>query len=247
MEGIVKNKLKEIYILKKKTINQRLKYTSFIKQYKKTCINDINRLMKYKMTIVERKINSPLYGLNEKRTIIRFIKDIKISEKILSVLIDRKHFGSSYYELTKIYKGIGKVLSLKKEFIINIVQLYLCIYESRLLLVINHLNSKKKTKNIINIARVLNIIVIKEVKDIEELLKIKKKEGVIVGINSRDLNNFKIKKKNIINKITKRKNLIFESGINNKNELVKIRNIGFKNTLVGSGLSSKEFFTRSKN
>ncbi|MGX7458734.1 hypothetical protein [Candidatus Vidania fulgoroideorum] len=246
MERIIESKLKEIYILKKKTIKKRLKYISFIKENKNKGLRKIKRLMKYKMTIVERKLNSPLYGLLKNQTIRKFKKEIKINTSILSILIDRKHFGSGYYEIVKTNRYIKRSLRLKKEFIIDIVQLYLCIYEYEIVLVIQHLNSKEKTKNIINITKVLNIIVIEEVKNVKELIKARKdKRNSILGINSRNLKNFKIRKKKILELVNKT-NIIFESGIENKNEIIKIRNIGFKSTIVGSGLSKESFFIKNK-
>ncbi|QSW38012.1 hypothetical protein JSR06_00195 [Candidatus Vidania fulgoroideae] len=245
MEKLIESKLKEIYLLKRKIMEKRIRYISFIKQKKPGISNVLKTLMNYKMTLIERKINSPLNGLLEKRTVDNFIKDQKLKKDAISLLTDRKHFGSSYYEMVKKGNYVKNLPKLKKEFIISKLQLYLYPYGYDIILIIWGLNSKKKTKNIIKLAKFFNLVTIIEAKDIKEILSIRKEsKGNIIGVNSRNLKNFKIRKNKIL-ELKRKKNIVFESGILNKNELIKVRNIGFKGVLIGSGLSKDSFYLKN--
>ncbi|MFN3528195.1 MAG: indole-3-glycerol-phosphate synthase, partial [Candidatus Altarchaeaceae archaeon] len=141
----------------------------------------------------------------------------------LSILTD-KNFDGSLEDLKKIKelkeKGIIEIPVLRKDFIIDEIQIYESfIYGADAILLIANI-LKEKTKKFLKIARKLNIECIVEIHNEDDINFIY--DAKIVGINTRNLKNFEINKEilKISEKIPERNKRIIvgESGIKDLND-----------------------------
>ncbi|UOQ37995.1 Indole-3-glycerol phosphate synthase [Candidatus Vidania fulgoroideae] len=226
----------EIYknsVLKEKYIEKRIKKISFLKINKKEKI----KFKKKNLFIAEKKEFSPFIGVNKKFSIKRFMDVKKKRIFSFSKLTNSKFFSGKLYKKND--------LSLRKDFITDYNQVLLTsIYCYKYILLIRKIFSFKKLKNLCKVAKFLGIIPLIEINKNEEIKNIieKKIKNVLLGINSRNLKKFKTYKKNSVFNIKKKEKIIYESGIFNKNEMIKINNIGFKITLIGENLTKDDFY-----
>lgn len=78
-----------------------------------------------------------------------------------------------------------------------------------------------------------------EVHDEKELEKALKADARIIGINNRDLTTFKVDIETtfrVIREIPKGKVIVSESGINSREDVEKLRNVGVHAILVGEAI-----------
>ncbi len=171
----------------------------------------------------------------------------KCNISCISVLTDEKYFKGSLDDLVNIRSNIS-IPILRKDFIVDDYQ----IYESKLngancILIILSMLNMKEAQRFAMIAQDLGIDSIIEVHNVEELLIAKSiKSSKIIGINNRNLNNFKTDL-NISIKLSKyleenEKLVISESGFHGKKDIQKIiEATGINNFLIG------EFLMKSDN
>lgn len=229
-----KNKIYNIKYSKKRILKASI-YN--IKKTKKKIYNN-NKI------IIEKKKFSPILG-NNKKFNIKIFKKIFIKKNILI---------HSNLTNTKLFKGkifIKKNINyLRKDFITNYLQLLISIINGyNFVLLIKKILGEKKIKNMCKISNFLGIKPIIEIDNIKDLIKIIKLKikNIFIGINTRDLKNFNIKNNNFIFNIKNKKMIIYESGIKNKNMMLKINNLGFKITLIGKNITKKNFFYEKTN
>ena len=153
----------------------------------------------------------------------------------ISVLTDEKYFLGSNSDLIEVKNNV-KTPILRKEFIISEYQ----IFESRAIgadciLLISEILSESVLKNFISIAKMLDLNVIIEVHSEKDLKKFLNIEGVLIGINNRNLKNMKVDINHAI-KLTKKLNknrIICESGINSLLQFKGLIKENFKIFLIG--------------
>lgn len=174
--------------------------------------------------IAELKKASPSSGVISKDFDIN--KIIKIYNKYasaISILTD-EHFFSGSLENLKQTRIISKLPLLRKDFIIDEYQ----IYEARdagadAILLIASILAKKQINNFIKIAKKYGMDCLVEVHNIKELKKILKTDVEIIGINNRNLENFKIDLSitlDLAKYIPTDKVIISESGINDYGDII---------------------------
>ncbi|MGX7583054.1 hypothetical protein ACWNX6_00220 [Candidatus Vidania fulgoroideorum] len=227
--------------IRKEKILSKYKYN--IKNIKKISFYKLkNYLKEFKKTedvylIAEKKKFSPKIGFNKKFNKNLFFKNLS-RKKIFtnSILTNSKFFNGNIYTIEK--------ECLKKDFLINYNQLFLSLINNySYIIIIKKFLSFVKLKNFCKLSKFLGIIPIIEVekkKDLRKIIKHKIK-NIYLGFNSRNLNKFLFEKKENIFSIKKKKLIIYESGISNKNEMIKINNLGFKITLIGENLLKIDF------
>ncbi|UOQ27852.1 Indole-3-glycerol phosphate synthase [Candidatus Vidania fulgoroideae] len=233
LKKILLDEIYKNYVLEKKYIKKRIKKISFFKIMKRKKIE----FKKKSLLIAEKKEFSPFIGLNRKFNIKRF-KDIEKKRIFFfSKLTNSKFFSGN------LYKENG--LFLRKDFITDYCQvLFTLIYDYKYVLLIRKIFSFEKLKNLCKVTKFLGMVPLIELDKAIEIKKIieKKIKNILLGINSRNLKKFKIYKRNSILNIKKKEKIIYESGISNRNEMIKINNIGFKITLVGENLTKNNFY-----
>lgn len=200
------------------------------------------------MLIAEIKKKSPSRDVIRKN--MNFLELACMFEKkgsaAISVLTDHTFFGGSLDMIPKI-KQIVHIPILRKDFIIDPYQ----VYESRahgadiILLIARIL--KKKLPSFVQLALKLGLQPLIEVHTNKEIMyiknAIKNNQGIIIGINNRDLDSFTIDMQTslkLINKIPSSFIRIAESGIQNRRQLTTIKNAGFDGVLIGEGLAKNK-------
>lgn len=215
------NILEKIISEKKEEVNEL---------YKRKKLSDeiINFINKNKVPVIaEIKKKSPITKFSKSLDIMETAKIFQNYNACgLSILTD-KNFDGSIDDLKKIKelreRGIIKIPILRKDFIIDEIQIYESfIYGTDAILLITSI-LKENTKKFLNLARKLNMECIVEIHNEDDLKFIY--DAKIIGINTRNLENFEINFDvlKISEKIPNRDKriIIGESGIKNVNDVEK--------------------------
>lgn len=163
--------------------------------------------------------------------------------RALSVLTDRKYFGGTARDLAAVRKAVNLPI-LRKDFTVDEYQ----IYESRLLgadaiLLIASVLSLKKIRRFSALAGNLGLDALIEVHTEAELEKVLRLRPKLIGINNRDLRNFRVDittTRKLACRLPKKCILISESGITDREDLRFLRTCGVKAVLVGESLLKKK-------
>ncbi len=188
--------------------------------------------------IAEIKRKSPSKGMINKYISIEktSIGYMQAGASALSVLTDSYFFGGSSEDLT-IARKFNYCPILRKDFIIDEYQ----IIESRsigadAILLIAAILTEQQILRFTDLAHQLGLEVLLELHDREELGKIPEKVDV-VGINNRNLKTMRIdmsQSTDLINLIPSHIVKISESGIDNVETLLRLKEEGFNGFLIGS-------------
>ncbi len=162
----------------------------------------------------------------------------------ISVLTEEKYFDGDLNYL-KAVKESTYIPVLRKDFIFDEYQ----IYESRvigadaILLIVSILDDVVLTK-LLNLAKKLGLDALVETHTEEEIKRALKNGAEIIGINNRNLDTFEVditKSINLSYLIPSDKIVVSESGVRNREDMIKLENSGIDAALVG------ETLMRSKN
>jgi len=240
LDEIVNNKLKEVARRKKEVPLAVLKsklITSVPTRDFRKAISSSGRIN----IIAEIKKASPSAGVIIENFNLEELVRIyeKNSASALSILTDQKFFAGSIENLEKARKASSLPI-LAKEFIVDEYQ----IYEARTggadaILLIARILDREKLKKYLDLASRLGLDCLVEIHSEEEWQKIKDLPVDIVGINNRNLENFKVDLKmsfNLINKLPSDKIVVSESGINNGEDIHRLREAGVNAFLIGEAL-----------
>ena len=166
----------------------------------------------------------------------------KLGASCISVLTDKRFFQGSYEILETVRKSTNLPL-LCKDFIISAYQIYKArVSGADAILLIAAILSNDDLIYLKKIADNLKMSVLVEVHNDNELERILKlKSFNLIGINNRDLRNFKTDLKTSIELMNRyadiflKQNIlpISESGINCAEDLELLRSIGIKGVLIG--------------
>ncbi|MDP1852801.1 MAG: indole-3-glycerol phosphate synthase TrpC [Candidatus Omnitrophota bacterium] len=246
------NILNKIILEKKKAIKlakQKLPLESLLSRIKKAPkARSFRRALNKKerpVLIAEIKRASPSQGLI--RRDFNPVKIAKIYEKsgavALSVLTEEDFFHGKLDYIGRIKKEVNLPI-LRKDFIVDEYQ----IYESRVwgadaILLISTILPIEKLKKFINLSNKLKLDCLVECDCVASLKKALGARAEIIGINNRDLHNFKVdinRTKRLVKFIPKNKIIVSESGIRTKNDVEFLKNLGVNAVLIG------ETFMKSK-
>jgi len=236
----VDNKLKEIAQRKKEVplvaLKSRIATLAPTRDFKKA----ISSSAKINI-IAEIKKSSPSAGL-----IREYFDPAKLATiyenngaSAISVLIDKKFFSGDPKNLTKVRKASSLPI-LAKEFIIDEYQ----IYEARVLgadaiLLITRILDREDLRKYLDLASRLDLACLVEIHEEEEWKKIEDLPIDIVGINNRNLTNFKVDLKlsfNLVKKLPSGKIVVSESGIDSRENIDRLREAGVRTFLIGETL-----------
>ena len=240
LEEIVNNKLREVARRKKEVPLSVLKSKVATLTPGRSFRKAISSPRKINI-IAEIKKSSPSAG--------KIIKDFSLEglariyeengASALSILTDEKFFGGELQDLSRARK-VCSLPILAKEFILDEYQ----IYEARIkgadaFLLIARILDKERLKSYLDLAGQLNLDCLVEIHTKEDWQKIKEFPFDIIGINNRNLANFKVDLKtslNLVKKIPSSKTVVSESGIATREDIHKLREVGVDAFLVGEAL-----------
>ncbi|WP_185878060.1 indole-3-glycerol phosphate synthase TrpC [Blattabacterium cuenoti] len=194
--------------------------------------------------IAEFKLKSPSKGIiNQSVDIKNVVVEYELAKVSgISILTDFNFYGSINDVIQSRY--LVSIPLLRKDFIIDEYQ----IIESKsigadVILLIASILSKKEIKIFTKIAKSIGLEVIIELHKESDLEKITDNID-FVGVNNRDLQSFKINKKNcffLYPKIPNDYLKLAESGIDSIEDIIKLKKIGYNGFLIG------EYFMKEKN
>ncbi|MGX7582904.1 hypothetical protein [Candidatus Vidania fulgoroideorum] len=210
-------------------INKILENKKIELKYRKFKINIINifniylRKIKFKKIftinnniIPEIKKFSPIKkNLSNKFNFLNLLNFYKkIGAKNLSILSEQMFFGGNYLYIV-ITKCLFNFKIIRKDFLINEYQILesFIINVDIILIITNIINSKLILNFIKKYKKIIFLLEINKIKEIKFLNKKIMNNNLIIGVNNRNLINFKIKKNKSILFLKKNK-IISESGIN---------------------------------
>ena len=163
--------------------------------------------------------------------------------KGISVLTDSNFFGGSLDDLLVAEKTVS-VPILRKEFIIDPYQIYESkAYGADTILLIAACLSVEELKQFSFLAKSLKLDVLLEVHNLEELQKSLLPNVDMIGVNNRNLKNFKVDidiSKKLSEEIPKDFVKISESGISDVETIKDLRTYGFEGFLIGENFMKTE-------
>lgn len=210
------------------SINSNLP-NNFYKAFEKDGINIISEI----------KFASPSEGLIAEGNPVNIAQDYLNNGAVaLSVLTEPQWFKGNYDYITDIKKHIPSARIIMKDFTVDEYQ----IAKARLIgadavLLIVAILGKDKLKQFMKKADDLNLSSLVEVHDDEEM-KIAVSSGAkLIGVNNRNLKDMSISLKTSEKLITfadKDITMISESGLKQKEELIYLKEMGYKGFLIGT-------------
>mgnify|MGYP001571005099 FL=1 len=196
-----------------------------------------NHIGKIKL-IAEIKKASPSKGvIREKFDPVEIAAIYGKKADAISVLTEEDFFRGRL-EFISAVKTITTIPLLRKDFIFDEYQ----IYESRAneadaILLIAAILSKNQAEEYLHLARELGLSVLFEVHDLKELEMALSVNAEIIGINNRNLKTLEIDLNNtftIKKEIPSDKIIISESGIKNRDDILRLESAGIDAVLIGT-------------
>ncbi len=163
----------------------------------------------------------------------------------ISVLTEEDRFKGSLEDLKTIRESVNLPI-LRKDFIFDEFQIYEAADAGAdVILLIAAMLDDENLANLYRLTEeVLELDILVEVHNLEELERAKSINAKIIGINNRDLHSFKVTldvSRKLIKYVPKNALIIAESGLRTKEDLLELRDLGFRGFLIG------ETLMRSKN
>lgn len=242
LDQIIERKKEEIALSKAKKTISELKDSKF---FGRETFSLKESVKSGSGIIAEFKRKSPSKGIiNDKANVLEVAKSYeKFGASAISVLTDFEFFGGNFDDILKIRNEI-KIPILRKDFMIDEYQFYEAksIGADVVLLIAAYL-SPNQVLEFTELAHQLNLEVLLEIHTEEELKHFNKNID-LVGINNRNLKDFKVNLQHSVdlkNLLPKETLSIAESGIYNLKDYQFLKEKGFDGFLMG------EYFMKSEN
>lgn len=166
----------------------------------------------------------------------------------ISVLTEPYFFGGSFADLKTVVETVGdKIPVLCKDFIVDERQIYQASIAgaSAILLIVAAFfpNDVDILKDLSLAADKLGLDVLTEVHTLEEMRVAKALGAKIVGVNNRNLQTFQVSLETsveLIKSAAKDAILISESGLQTRDDILRLQSLGYKGFLIGETLMSAE-------
>lgn len=162
----------------------------------------------------------------------------------ISVLTEEDKFQGSLEDLKTVREAVSLPI-LRKDFIFDEFQIYEAAEASAdvILLIAAMLDDEVLTKLYRLAEQELNLDVLLEVHTLEELERAKKIGAKIIGVNNRDLQTFNVSldvSRELIKHAAEDSLLISESGLQTREDLLELKDSGFRGFLIGETLMRSE-------
>ena len=191
--------------------------------------------------IAEVKKASPSLGdINIQVNVVEQAKKYeKAGADVISVLTDTKFFKGDISFLQQI-KEVVDVPILRKDFIFDAYQIYESKhYGADAILLMATILPLEFLIELVNLTHGLGMKCLLEVHTAQDMVKALQTKAKVIGINARDLSTFKVDLQNVINlagQVPADRILIAESGVETKNDVFKLKQVGAQGILVGTTL-----------
>jgi indole-3-glycerol phosphate synthase len=191
--------------------------------------------------IAEIKFASPSAGLIREKTDPCEIGNLYETSgaAAISLLTDRQFFGGDLKELPKLKKAVT-IPVLRKDFIIDEIQIReAALYGADAILLIARILTQQQLNEFTAMCRELELASLTEIHDEDDLEKTMESGADIIGINNRDLDTFKVDKGTALRLATmipEDRVIVGESGIENSEDIRKLKGSGINAVLVGSSI-----------
>ena len=188
--------------------------------------------------IAEFKRKSPSKGiLNSAVLPVSIVESYKnAGAGAVSILTDRIFFGGSFQDLEQSKNLVGDIPLLRKDFMIDPYQIHEAkAYGADIILLIAAVLSREEIVNLTSIAISLGLTILLEVHNEEEIEKWNAEIGII-GVNNRDLKNFKTdldRSYKLFSKLPEEAIKISESGLHDPKEVKDLFRAGYQGFLMG--------------
>jgi indole-3-glycerol phosphate synthase len=239
--------LDDILIYRKKQLEEEMKIFSNKELEKAVSAMDLTRNDKFLNSIksssdiaiiAEVKKASPSKGIIkedfEPLEIARQYEKANVAG--ISVLTEEHYFKGSNQYLLDINRNVSTP-TLRKDFIFHEYQIYHAKFlGASAILLIAAILDNKQIKNLFSLAKELGLNVLFEVHDRSELERALEADFKLVGINNRNLKTFNTTldvTENLIKYVPKDITIISESGIKDKNDVDRLKEMGAKGILAG--------------
>ena len=158
----------------------------------------------------------------------------------ISVLTEEDRFKGSIEDLKTVRESVSLPV-LRKDFIFDKFQIFEAAASGAdvILLIAAMLNDKDLAKLYHLAEEGLALDVLVEVHTLEELERAKAINAKIIGVNNRDLHTFKVSldtSRELIKHAPKDALMISESGLQTREDLIELKNLGFNGFLIGETL-----------
>lgn len=242
LDKIIDRKKQEIADSKSKISVEELKNSEF---FGRKTVSLKETLQSKSGIIAEFKRKSPSKGIiNNKVSALEVVSEYeKLGASAVSILTDKDFFGGSFEDILSVRKEI-KIPILRKDFMIDEYQ----FYEAKsigadVILLIAACLTPTQVLEFTQLSHELDLEVLLEI-HAEEELKHLNKEIDFVGINNRNLKDFKVDLQhsvNLKNQLPKDILSVAESGIYNEADFKFLKDKGFNGFLMG------EYFMKNEN
>ncbi|WP_439479441.1 indole-3-glycerol phosphate synthase TrpC [Chryseobacterium aquaticum] len=242
LDTIIERKKQEILDSKSKISLQQLKDSEF---FGRTTYSLKGTIQSKSGIIAEFKRKSPSKGIiNDKVSPLEVVSEYeKFGASAVSILTDQDFFGGSFDDILSVRKSVN-IPILRKDFMIDEYQ----FFEAKsmgadVILLIAACLSPNQVSEFTELAHQLDLEVLLEIHTEEELLHINKNID-FVGINNRNLKDFKVDLQhsvNLKNQLPYDILSIAESGIYSEQDFKFLKEKGFNGFLMG------EYFMKNEN
>ena len=242
LDKIIKHKKIEVAAAKKKKSVSELKETEF---FQRKTFSLKKSVESGSGIIAEYKRKSPSKGIiNDKAAVLEVAKSYEnFGASGISILTDSEFFGGKLEDLFKVRNEIS-IPILRKDFMIDEYQ----FYEAKsigadVILLIAACLSPNQVQDFTDLSHELGLEVLLEIHTEEELHHFNKNID-LVGINNRNLKDFKVDLQhsvNLKNQLPKETLAVAESGIYSLEDFNFLKEKGFDGFLMG------EYFMRNEN
>ena len=236
LQEIIENKKEEI--ARRKEVFSIDLLESNCEEFDRKSLSMSNSIRESQSGIIsEFKRRSPSKGwINEKADLLQITKDYQLNgASALSILTDNKYFGGKLEDIKAVRDSIN-IPILRKEFIIDEYQLFQAkLIGADAVLLIAAALEKKRFMELSDMAHQLGMEVLLEIHSEKEMEYIDDKVEMI-GVNNRNLGTFVTDVKNsvaMVEKLTKDRVLISESGISSPSTIKMLKEKGFNGFLIG--------------
>lgn len=157
----------------------------------------------------------------------------------ISVLTEESHFNGSLDDLV-LARELTELPVLRKDFIVDAYELYeAAAFGADAVLLIAEAHEREHIDDLAALAALIGIDVLLEVHSLRSFEKIAHVEGILTGVNSRDLETLTIDlrmARDVIAAMPEDRPVIVESGINTPSDIGIFRDLGVSGFLVGTSL-----------
>jgi indole-3-glycerol phosphate synthase len=162
----------------------------------------------------------------------------------ISVLTEEEHFGGSLEDLRAVKRTVA-IPVLRKDFILDESQVYeaAAFGADAVLLIVAALKHDELTRLRQIAEEELGLDALVEVHSIDEMRRAADSGANLIGVNNRDLNTFDVSLETSVNLSRYAPSgalLVSESGLKSKDDLLRLRKLGYRGFLIGESLMTAD-------